>query len=141
MKDVILYWSAGCSTCQKAARWLDRRGVKVAKFRDIKDQPLSRAEIEDLAKMLGGPADLFSKRTVKYREMKLGEREVPTAEMLDLMSSEYTFLKRPIMVIGDKAIASFFERTFDSFLADNYFGKSQNRERQRPRFGPRAHRK
>ena len=141
MNDVVLYWSPNCSTCQKAARWLDRRGVKVTKFRDIKDEPLSRPEVEALAKLLGGPEDLFSKRAVKYREMKLGEREVSPAEMLDLMSSEYTFLKRPIMVIGDKAIASFFERTFDSFLAEHYFEGGQNRERPRKAFVHRGSRR
>jgi arsenate reductase-like glutaredoxin family protein len=52
MKDVVLYWSPGCSTCQKAARWLDRHNVKVTKLRDIKDEPLSRSEIEALAKMV-----------------------------------------------------------------------------------------
>ena len=116
-------------------------GVKVTKFRDIKDEPLSRLEVEALAKLLGGPEDLFSKRAVKYREMKLGEREVSPAEMLDLMSSEYTFLKRPIMVIGDKAIASFFERTFDSFLAEHYLGGGQNRERPRKAFVHRGSRR
>jgi len=141
MNDVVLYWSPSCSTCQKAARWLDRHGVKVTKFRDIKDEPLSRLEVEALAKLLGGPEDLFSKRAVKYREMKLGEREVSPAEMLDLMSSEYTFLKRPIMVIGDKAIASFFERTFDSFLAEHYLGGGQNRERPRKAFVHRGSRR
>ena len=128
MKDVTLYWSPGCSTCQKAVRWLDRRNVKIAKFRDIKDEPLTREEVEGLAKMLGGPEGLFSKRAVKYREMRLGEREVLADEMLDLMAAEYTFLKRPIMVIGDKAIASFFERTFDTFLADNYFTRRSDRK-------------
>lgn len=129
MKDVTLYWSPGCSTCQKAARWLDRRKVKVTQFRDIKDDPLSREEVERLAKMLGGPEGLFSKRAVKYREMGLGEREVSPSEMLDLMTGEYTFLKRPIMVIGDQAIASFFERTFDGFLAENYFERRLSRGR------------
>jgi len=125
MNEITLYWSQGCSTCQKAVRWLGRRDVKIAKFRDIKEEPLTRAEVETLAKMLGGPEELFSKRSVKYREMKLGEREVPPSEMLDLMASEYTFLKRPIMAIGDKAVASFFEKTFDSFLRENYFRRNR----------------
>ena len=129
MNEITFYWSQGCSTCQKAVRWLGRRDAKISKFRDIKDEPLSRNEIEKLAKMLGGPEELFSKRSIKYREMKLGEREVPPAEMLDLMSGEYTFLKRPIMVIGDKAVASFFEKTFDSFLRENYFARRENRQR------------
>lgn len=116
-----------CSTCQKAKGWLERRGVELAAMRDIKENPLSRKEIEDLAKMLGGPAELFSKRAVKYREMQLGEREVPPAEMLDLMTGEYTFLKRPMMVIGKHATAGFFERSFESFLNEHYYEPSQGR--------------
>lgn len=90
---------------------------------------MTRKEVEDLAKMLGGPAELFSRRAINYREMKLNEREVPPAEMLDLMTDEYTFLKRPIMVIGKHATAGFFEKSFESFLNEHYYEPSQNRER------------
>jgi arsenate reductase len=121
MKDIKMYWLPHCSTCQKAVNWLDRRGIKVSEFRDIKEEPLTRAEVEALAKMLGGPGNLFSRRAVKYREMKLNEREVEPAEMLDLMTDEYTFLKRPIMVIGNKAEAGFFEKFYKIFLEENYY--------------------
>jgi arsenate reductase (glutaredoxin) len=121
MKNVTFYWLPNCSTCQKAKGWLERRGVKITDMRDIKEDPLSRKEVEDLAKTLGGPAELFSKRAIKYREMKLSEREVLPAEMLDLMTDEYTFLKRPIMVINDQATAGFFERSFESFLNEHYY--------------------
>ena len=131
MKDVTFYWLPNCSTCQKALGWLGRRGVKIATMRDIKDEPLIRKEVENLAKMLGGPAELFSKRAVKYREMNLNEREVPPAEMLDLMTNEYTFLKRPILVIGDHATAGFFEKSFDSFLKQHYYPQIQTRQQQR----------
>ncbi|HMJ08037.1 MAG TPA: ArsC/Spx/MgsR family protein [Pyrinomonadaceae bacterium] len=121
MKEVTIYVLPGCSTCQKALRWLDRRGVKVTKMRDIKEEPLSRAEVEKLVQMLGGVSELFSKRAVKYREMKLNERTLTDAEMLDLMTGEYTFLKRPVMTIGSGAVAGFFEMSFESFLDRNYF--------------------
>jgi arsenate reductase len=121
MKEVKLFWMPNCSTCQKAAGWLERRGVKVTEFRDIKEDRLSRKEIEGLVEMLGEPAELFSKRAVKYREMKLNEREVSPEEMMDLMTEEYTFLKRPIMVIDGKAVAGFFEKSYLSFLDENYF--------------------
>jgi arsenate reductase len=123
MKDVTFYWLPNCSTCQKALRWLERRGVAVTAFRDIKEEPLSPLEVVRMAERLGGPSELFSKRAIKYREMKLNERTLKDDEMLDLMSSEYTFLKRPIMQIGEKAIAGFFEMSFERFLADNYFEK------------------
>lgn len=116
MKDIIFYWLPNCSTCQKAKRRLDRHNSKGVIFRDIKEEPLSREEVENLAKMLGGASELFSRRAVKYREMKLRERELSEDEMLDLMANEYTFLKRPIVVKNGRAMAGYLERLFDTFL-------------------------
>lgn len=116
MKDTTFYWLPTCSTCQKAKRRLDRHNVKVTKFRDIKEEPLSREEVEKLVKMLGGASELFSKRAVKYREMKLAQRDLSEEEMIDLMAEEYTFLKRPILVKNGIAMAGYFERYFDEFL-------------------------
>lgn len=116
MKDTIFYWLPNCSTCQKAKRRLDRHNVKVIQIRDIKEEPLSREEVEKLAQMLGGADELFSRRAVKYREMKLNERDLSEEEMIDLMANEYTFLKRPILVKNGKAMAGYFERYFDEFL-------------------------
>ncbi len=116
MKDTIFYWLPNCSTCQKAKQRLDRHNVKVTQIRDIKEEPLSREEVEKLAQMLGGADELFSRRAVKYREMKLSERDLSEEEMIDLMANEYTFLKRPILVKNGKAMAGYFERYFDEFL-------------------------
>ncbi|MEP7039071.1 MAG: Spx/MgsR family RNA polymerase-binding regulatory protein, partial [Acidobacteriota bacterium] len=115
MKDTIFYWLPNCSTCQKAMRRLDRHNVKVTQIRDLKEEPLSRKEVEKLAQMLGGADELFSRRAVKYREMKLNERDLSEEEMIDLMANEYTFLKRPILVKNGKAMAGYFERYFDEF--------------------------
>ena len=122
-KNVTFYWLADCSTCQKAKRFLERHDIKDFQPREIKENPLSRDEVINLTKMLGGAENLFSRRTVKYREMKLGERELAVAEMIDLMTSDYTFLKRPILVIGEKAVAGFFEKQFQDFIYKYYFEK------------------
>ncbi len=116
MKDITFYWLPNCSTCQKAKRRLDRHNSKGVTFRDIKEEPLTRREVVDLAKLLGGANELFSKRAVKYREMKLAERELSDDEMIDLMAEEYTFLKRPIVVKNGRAVAGYLERLFDTFL-------------------------
>lgn len=121
MKEFKFYWLPNCSTCVKAKNFIERHGIKNYELRDIKANPLSREEVEDLAKKLGGIDDLFSKRAVKYREMKLNERELSESEMLDLMTEEYTFLKRPILVIDNKAIAGFFEKYINEFLEENYY--------------------
>jgi len=121
MKKIEFYWLPNCSTCQKAKNFIERHGIRDYELRDIKENPLSREEVEKMAKMLGGAENLFSKRAIKYREMKLNERTLSNAEMLDLMTNEYTFLKRPILVIDGKAEAGFFEKFMNKFLDENYY--------------------
>lgn len=121
MENVVFYWLPDCSTCQKAKRFIERHGIRDAQLRDIKENPLAREEVERLARQLGGAEELFSRRTVKYRELKLGERELSSAEMLDLMASEHTFLKRPVLVMNGQAIAGFFEKFWNRFLDENYY--------------------
>lgn len=118
---IDFYWLPNCTTCQKAQRRLERHRVSVTKIRDIKEDPLVREEVEKLAKILGGASELFSRRTVKYREMKLDERQLSEKEMIDLMTADYTFLKRPILVMNGKATAGYFEKFFDMFLNENYY--------------------
>ncbi len=116
MNDIYFYGLPNCTTCQKALRRLDYHRVPNVEKRNIKEEPLDRAEIEKLAKMLGGAENLFSRRSTKYRELGLRDKAISETEMLDLMAGEYTFLKRPILVVGNKAVAGFFEKEYDEFL-------------------------
>jgi len=50
MNNITFYRLPECSTCQKAQRFLDRHGVKISEFRDIKTEPLSRLEVEKIAR-------------------------------------------------------------------------------------------
>jgi arsenate reductase len=112
-----IYWLPYCTTCQKAADYLKHKGVEVASFRDVKTEPLSRDEISALADLVGGPDALFSRRAIKYRSMKLGERELSDDDLLDLMAGEYTFIRRPVLVRGTRAVAGFTPKTYDKFLS------------------------
>ena len=116
MNEIYFYGLPDCSTCRKALRRLEYHNILDAKLRNIKDEPLSREEIEKLANALGGAENLFSRRSVKYRELGLRDKTLSEDEMLDLMADEYTFLKRPILTSGDKVIAGFFEKEYDEFF-------------------------
>lgn len=80
---------------------------------------MSREDVGKLAQLFGGAENLFSKRANKYRELGLHEREVSETEMLDLMTSEYTFIKRPVLLMNGKAIAGFSEKSYEKFLNEN----------------------
>ena len=117
MENVTFYWLPHCSTCIKAKAFLEAEGVSIATFRDIKTERLSLEEVTKLAAMAGGAENIFSRRAIKYREMGLNQREVGTEEMLELMSTEYTFIKRPVLVAGEVATAGFSEKNFRELLA------------------------
>ena len=116
MKSAVLYWLPGCSTCRRAEEFLKSQNIKVSGFHNLKENPLTREQVENLAAKVGGADKLFSRRAIKYREMKLGERELSEKEMLDLMAAEYTFIKRPVLVFDNEAIAGFSEKGYKEFL-------------------------
>ncbi|MBA4121464.1 MAG: Spx/MgsR family RNA polymerase-binding regulatory protein [Acidobacteria bacterium] len=116
MNEIYFYGLPDCTTCQKALRRLDYHRVTNVKKRNIKEEPLSRAEVERLTTMLGGAENLFSRRSIKYRELGLRDKTLSDAEKLDLMTSDFTFLKRPILTAGGEAIAGFFEKEYDEFF-------------------------
>ena len=69
-----------------------------------------------LAEKVDGVGKLFSKRAMKYRRMGLHERDVSEDEMVRLMSEEYTFVTRPVIVRGDKATAGFSAKRVDELV-------------------------
>ena len=55
--------------------------------------------------MAGSYEALFSRRSRKYRPMGLHERELSEEDYKKLILEEYTFLKRPVVVIDGEAFA------------------------------------
>ena len=116
VEGVDVYWLPYCTSCQKAVGYLRSRGVAIRSFRDLKAQPLSEAEVRDLAAKVGG-VEKFSKRAIKFRQMGLHERELSEDEMVRLMAEEYTFVTRPVIVRGDRATAGFSAKRVDELVA------------------------
>jgi arsenate reductase (glutaredoxin) len=114
--SVDVYWLPYCTTCTKAVKYLEEKGVPVASFRDLKAQPLSVDEVRDLAAKVGGVEKLFSKRAMKYRGMGLHEQQLSEDDLVRLMAEEYTFVTRPVIVRGDRATAGFSAKRVDELV-------------------------
>ena len=48
----------------------------------------------------------------------LRERARTVADMLDLMTEEYTFIKRPVLVRGEQALAGFTPNSYERFFGE-----------------------
>ena len=86
-----------CSTCQRIIAQLDSK-LKDFQLQDIKTEGISQKELEYMAKLAGSFEALFSRRAMKFRAMGLNEKELSEKDYKELILSEYTFLKRPVIV-------------------------------------------
>jgi arsenate reductase len=115
-RGVEMYGLPHCTTCQKALKELAARGVAVARFRDVKEERLSEAEVRALAAKVGSPDAMFSRRALKYRAMGLHEKELSEEDLVRLMVEEYTFVTRPVIVAGERATAGWAPKRVDEML-------------------------
>lgn len=94
-----IYHLSTCNTCQKVIAQLDNG--KGFELQDIKTNNITAEQLDFLKDKVGSYEDLFSRRAMKYRSMKLNERELSEDDYRSLILEEYTFLKRPVVIIGE----------------------------------------
>lgn len=96
-----IWYLSSCSTCSRILKELG--DISDFELIEIKSQGVDRGDLDELLKLHGGSySDFFSKRAMKYRAKGLHERDLSEEEMADLITAEYTFLKRPVIQIDDQ---------------------------------------
>lgn len=93
-----IYHLKTCSTCAKILKQLPTEKFEL---QDIKTEPLTEAQLEELHKMAGSYENLFSRNATLYKERGLKDQPLTEADYKNLILEHYTFLKRPVIVSGD----------------------------------------
>ncbi|MCB9196931.1 MAG: arsenate reductase [Flavobacteriales bacterium] len=97
-KKIILLNS--CSTCVKISNEL---GVDDSwEIQNIKENNIDGSTLELLRKELGSYEEVFSKRAMKYKSMGIKDKVKKDEDYKPLILEEYTFLKRPVVLIDDR---------------------------------------
>lgn len=96
-----IYHLGNCGTCKKIIDALDLKNKKI-KFQDIKEEPITPEQIDEMAKLAGGYEPLFSRIAMKYRSMGLNAMTLTEKDYRRYILEEYTFLKRPTIIIGNQ---------------------------------------
>jgi arsenate reductase (glutaredoxin) len=96
-----IYYLSTCSTCK---RIISELGIteKKFEFQDIKTQKITAAQLDEMKNRAGSYEALFSRVALKYRSLGLNERELTEKDYRKYILEEYTFLKRPVIISGDK---------------------------------------
>ena len=89
-----------CTTCQRAKKWLDERGIAYD-LRDIKLENPTREELEAWWKESGLPLKRFfntSGQLYKAMDLKNKLPAMSEEEQLSLLATDGMLVKRPILV-------------------------------------------
>ena len=67
-----------------------------------------------MEKMTGSYESLFSKRAMKYKSMGLKDQILSETDIKNLIVDEYTFLKRPVIIIADEIFVGNSKKTIEA---------------------------
>lgn len=107
-----IYYLSTCSTCNRIIKELDLDSS--FDFQDIKSNKITEQQITQMAKLSGNYENLFSRRAMKYKAMGLAEKNLSEKDYKNLILEEYTFLKRPVIIINDKIFIGNSKKVIDS---------------------------
>lgn len=114
-----VYHLATCSTCKRILKELNL--TNGFELQNVKATPISLEELEKLHTFSGSYESLFNRRSTLYRERNLKEVSLSETDYKNLILEHYTFLKRPIIQVGDTYFIGNAKKTIEAakaFLED-----------------------
>ncbi|HYP89245.1 MAG TPA: arsenate reductase family protein [Polyangiaceae bacterium] len=108
-----VYQYSKCSTCRKALKWLDARGVSYEPI-DIVTTPPKKADLLRALKSGVPLKKLFNTSGQSYREGGWSEKlaSVTQAEAIDALVADGKLIKRPFIMQGDQVLIGFDEQAY-----------------------------
>ena len=109
-----IYYLSTCDTCKRIlAQW----NTDGCTLQDIKTEPMTAAQVDQMIALAGSAEDLFSKRARKYKELGLKDKNLSEADIRQLIIDEYTFLKRPVLVLDEQIFIGNSKKVVDAAAA------------------------
>lgn len=94
-----IFYLSTCDTCKRILSSWNTAGIEL---QDIKTEPMTAEQVDHMIALSGSAEALFSKRARKYKELGLKDQNLSDAQIRQFIIDEYTFLKRPVLVLDDQ---------------------------------------
>ncbi len=108
-----IYYLSTCSTCSRIIKDLDLHNKNFV-FQDIKSEKITSAQIDQMKALTGSYEALFSRVALKYKALNLKEKNLSESDYKNYILEEYTFLKRPVILVGDKIFVGNSKSTIEA---------------------------
>lgn len=107
-----IYHLKTCDTCRRILKEMDITGYIL---QEIKTEPITVKQLDELYKLTNSYEVLFSRRAKKYKQMDLKNQVLTEKDYQQLILEEYTFLKRPVIINGNEVYVGNTKKRVDIF--------------------------
>lgn len=119
MNTILIYESAGCSSCRKAKAWLEEKGLNY-KTVNIFSKALTSKELKYLFSMSSDIYEVLSKRSTAVQNFKrihgFEIEELSFNKLLDFIQKNPSALKRPLITNGKILVSGYDEDEITALL-------------------------
>lgn len=91
-----IYYLSTCDTCKRIINELDLPEDFI--LQDIKTEPITSTQIEEMHMLTNSYESLFSKRARLYKQLDLKHKSLLEDDYKNYILEYYTFLKRPVII-------------------------------------------
>ena len=116
MKKIIFYSYFNCSTCRKAAKWLESKDFEFQLIDIVKETPLVNYLNLALEQYSDDKKRIFNTRGKAFKTLNLGIDGLSRDEIIQLLLSDGKLIKRPFLIFGEKIILGFNEAEYSNHL-------------------------
>ena len=93
-----IFYLKTCDTCRRILKSFPN--TENFTLREIKSEPVTAAELEEMHQLAGSYEALFSRKATLYKERGLKDIKLSEKDYKNLILEHYTFLSRPVIVDG-----------------------------------------
>ncbi|MBU2921800.1 hypothetical protein KO504_10650 [Winogradskyella psychrotolerans] len=107
-----IYYLSSCNTCTRIINELHL--PEGFQLQDIKTEPITAQQIEQMRELTNSYESLFSKRARLYKELGLKDKSLTEDDYKNYILEHYTFLKRPVILYDNQIFIGNSKKTVEA---------------------------
>ena len=104
MKKIIFYSYLKCSTCRKAAKWLESKDFEFQLIDIVKEPPLVKYLKIAFEQHSEDKKRIFNTRGQAFKTLNLDINSLSREEIIQLLLSDGKLIKRPFLIYEEKKV-------------------------------------
>lgn len=109
-----IFYLKSCDTCRRILKEIPN--LEQFELQEIKSTPITLEQLESLREKTNSYESLFNKRAQLYKSRGLKDQNLQENDYKALILEHYTFLSRPVILIGESIFIGNNKKTIESAL-------------------------